>query len=427
MKNKLTLTSALVLSATAAVFGQDQPAETKTEASAPNWIAKTFGEGVPSAIKNGKINLNSRLRYEWGDQQTLDPSHATTIRTRFGFTTAPVHGFKGMLEGEHVQQIGDLDNYGLPGGSQGPGKTVIADPEVIQLNQAWLSYDNWDTTLKGGRQRIVHDNARFVGDVVWRQNQQTYDAVSLVNKSIDDLTVNYSYVWEVNRIFGDNDNLPAGTRDFTSDSHLLNVSYTGLPYGKLTGYAYLLAFDNSAPNSTATFGASFTGSRKVADDSVNLGYWVEYAHQTEYRNQATAGFDADYFRVEGKGTTKGVTLGAGYELLGSDSGAKGFTTPLATAHAFNGWADAFLGTPATGLQDIYAFVGYTLPGKIPVKLVYHKFDSDFGGLDFGHEWDFLAVKSFGKHWKAVAKYAYLDGKGAIADRQRFSTEINFNF
>ncbi len=426
MKNKLTLTSALVLSAAATVYGQDKPAEAKAEPSVPGWISNTFGDGVPSAIRDGKINLNARLRYEWGDQQTLLPSHASTVRTRFGFTSAPVSGFQGMLEGEHVQQIGDLDNYGVPG-VQGAGKTVIADPEATELNQAWLSYSNWDTTVKGGRQRIVLDNARFVGDVAWRQNQQTFDAVNLVNNSVEDLTLNYSYLWEVNRIFGDDPALPAGLRDFTSDSHLFNVSYSGLPYGKLTAYAYLLAFENSAPNSTATYGASFSGSQMVADDAVKLGYWIEYAHQTGYRNQATPGFDADYFRVEGSGTTKGITLGGGYELLGSDGGAKGFTTPLATAHAFNGWADAFLGTPLAGLQDIYAFVGYTLPGKVPVKLVFHQFDSDFGNTDFGHEFDLLAVKSFGKYWKAVAKYAYLDGKGIIADRQRFSGEINFNF
>ena len=36
-------------------------------------------------------------------------------------------------------------------------------------------------------------------------------------------------------------------------------------------------------------------------------------------------------------------------------------TPLATLHAFNGWADMFLTTPANGLQDLYFRASYTLP------------------------------------------------------------------
>jgi hypothetical protein len=52
----------------------------------------------------------------------------------------------------------------------------------------------------------------------------------------------------------------------------------------------------------------------------------------------------------------GVSVKAGYESLGSDDGAVGFATPLATLHKFNGWSDQFLGTPGVGLNDLYATV-----------------------------------------------------------------------
>ena len=41
---------------------------------------------------------------------------------------------------------------------------------------------------------------------------------------------------------------------------------------------------------------------------------------------------------------------------------KGFTTPLATLHKFQGWADKFLTTPANGLEDLYATASVTLKG-----------------------------------------------------------------
>ncbi len=429
-KTKLTpFATTLVLSAISAVYGQDaKPVATVENASAPQWLQDTFDGKIPEALAKGKFNLNARLRYEYADAQDTSPSHAPTIRARFGFTSAPVYGFQGMLEGETIQAIGDRDNYGLPGGVSGPGKTIVADPVLTQLNQAWLSYSNWKTTLKGGRQRIKLDNDRFIGNVGWRQNEQTYDAVYLQSKYVDDLTFNYGYLWEVNRIFGDV-LPPAATRDFTSDSHIINVSYTGLPFGKLTGYSYILAFENSGGNSTATYGANFSGSQPVgAEGAVKLGYWLEYAHQTGHRNQTTPGFDADYYKIEGSGTAKGFTLGGGYEVLGSDGGAKGFGTPLATLHAHNGWADAFLATPATGLTDAYAFAGTKLPGDVPVKVVYHKFDADFGGGDHGYELDFVASKALGKHWKATAKYAWLDGKAPVTvDTQKLWLEIEFNF
>ena len=84
-------------------------------------------------------------------------------------------------------------------------------------------------------------------------------------------------------------------------------------------------------------------------------------------------------------------------MLGGD-GETSFQTPLATKHAFNGWADKFLlATPANGLVDAYL----TATGKVAgIKLLatYHMFSSDEGGDDYGSELDLLAVKKFGKNY-----------------------------
>ena len=54
----------------------------------------------------------------------------------------------------------------------------MGDPETTELNQAYLSFRGGETILSAGRQRLVLDNARFVGEGAWRQNQQTFDALT---------------------------------------------------------------------------------------------------------------------------------------------------------------------------------------------------------------------------------------------------------
>ena len=98
-------------------------------------------------------------------------------------------------------------------------------------------------------------------------------------------------------------------------------------------------------------------------------------------------------------------------------------------HAFNGWADVFLTTPAKGLRDLYGFAQVTVPGDVPVKLIYHKYEADSGGADFGQEVDLQASKKFGKHWTVLAKYAYYDGKDVPVrfDVHKFWAQVEFNF
>jgi len=385
------------------------------------------------------FSLNARLRYEYVDQDGFaGDSHAPTIRTRFGFTTAPTYGFQGMIEGEDIRVMGPRHNYNAAGSNGQGTKPVVADPPTTELNQAWLSYSYTNLfTVKGGRQRITLDNHRFIGDVGWRQNMQTYDAVSGELKPMKDLSIYYGYLWEVNRVFGDV-GFPAaaaGNADFASESHLINISYSGWKYGRFVGYAYLLDLSNAggAAASSATYGGYFAGAAPVTD-KVSLGYRAEVAHQTDY-GRSPLNYEALYYNLELSANVKPFAFGAGYESLGSgaNSGAGGgrasFRTPLATLHAFNGWADVFLTTPPNGLNDLYAFAQVTLPKQVPVRFVYHKYDADFGSGDFGQEFDAVVSKKFGKHWTALAKYAYYDGKNAPAafDKQAFWAQIEFSF
>ena len=416
------------------------PSAQPASAAEPGPVTKFFNNALPDAIAKGKFSLNARLRYEYVEQDGVaaitEPSHAPTLRTRFGYTSAPLHGFQGMLEGENITSLGPSDNYNAAGSNGQGNKPVVADPPTTELNQAWLSYSYTNLfMIKGGRQRIALDNHRFVGDVGWRQNLQTFDSVALQSKPVSDVSLFYSYLWDVRRPFGDVTGLPPANRDFESDSHLFNASYNGWKYGRFVGYSYLLDLQNDAgfANSSASYGGYFAGSAPVTE-KWSLAYRAEFAWQTDY-GDSPLDYETEYYNLEMGANIKPFAFGAGYESLGSDenNGAAGglasFRTPLATLHAFNGWADVFLTTPANGLRDLYGYAQVTLPWQVPLRFVYHKYDSDRGSADYGQELDVMATKSIGKNWTAMLKYSFYEGQDApyAFDVHKFWAQVEFNF
>jgi len=62
-----------------------------------------------------------------------------------------------------------------------------------------------------------------------------------------------------------------------------------------------------------------------------------------------------------------------------------FTTPYATLHGKNGWADTFLATPVKGLEDLSFNVGYNAGELGSLKVVYHDYSSEVGSIDYGTE------------------------------------------
>lgn len=420
----------------------DVPAAVQSATSEPGAVGKFLTDHLPEAFTQGKFNLNARLRYEYVEQSNLpETSSAPTLRTRFGFTTAPLGGFTAMIEAENVTALGSQDSYNAAGANNQPDKPVVADPPTTEINQAWIAYSHTNAgTAKVGRQRITLDNQRFVGESSWRQNMQTFDAATAQFTALPNLNFFYGYVWEVNRVYGDVADLPANSpnHDFRSDSHLINLAYTPWTWGRFVSYAYLLDLDlengtaTTANSSSATYGGYFAGNTTVTTEFA-LNYRAELALQTDY-GDSTLNYEALYYNLELSAAIPSVAFGAGYEVLGSDNNV-GVKTPLATLHAFNGWADVFLTTPNAGLRDLYAFGQITLPASLPLRLTYHQYHAADGAGDFGKEFDVSLSKKFGKSWTALLKYCYYAGNDAaapslpVADTnvQKFWAQVEFNF
>ena len=324
-----------------------------------------------------------------------------------------------MIEGEDVRAMDEDDYNPYPVA----GKTVIADPEGTELNRAQVSYARDEFIGTVGRQRIILDGVRYVGNVGWRQNEQTYDAATLtLNDQESGFKGFYGYIDKVHRIFGD-DAPASAMREFKSDSHLFNGSMMTEGGTKVVGYSYLLDFENAAANSTDTFGISISGADEVGDGQ-KVSYYAEYATQSDGGN-SPLNYSTDYYHLNASTTFESITFKGGYEVLGSDNGV-GFKTPLATLHAYNGWADAFLGTPGLGLQDLYLSVGTKIQ-SISGMLVFHDFASETGGVNFGHEIDLVITIPVDDRWKIIVKAATLDVAGGIPDNDKFWFEADFSF
>jgi hypothetical protein len=335
---------------------------------------------------------------------------------RLNYRTAKWNKLSAFVEFDHVFNI-LLSDYNSGAGTS-PNKLeypVVADPDGSDLNQLYFDYSSspaWKWRL--GRQRILLDNQRFVGGVAWRQNEQTFDGFSLSNTALKNTTLFYSYIGQVRRIFGQT--VAAGSNNV--DTHMLNAKIKFGDDWALTPYAYLIDNKDNAVASTSTFGARFAGNLPVGDSKISL--LAELATQSDAAN-APVSFDADYMHLTATWVgAGGLSVGLGFESLGGSSDpGEAFRTPLATLHAFNGWADKFLRTPDAGINDSY--VSFKMPlGKWNLTAVYHDFAADTGGFDHGTEIDLSAARKLSDRYGLLLKGAFFsaDSASTLADTNK---------
>jgi len=365
--------------------------------------------------------VNARLRIEEVDQDNaLLDATATTVRVRAGLKTPTWSNLSALVELEAVEAVGSEDfNSGSNGRTQ---YSAILDAEDVELNQFVVRYLEGAHYLQVGRQRMVLDNARFFGDVGYRQNQQTYDALTYMNTALQGQQFRYAYMSRARRFLSDEH--PVGEIDM--NSHLLNYRLQRLNNDVFTAYAYLIDMDTPAviQNSTKTFGLRYKGS--FTADAADLLYTIEYASQSDYADGASTN-DADYVAIEfGVKFRNEWVVQVGQERLGGD-GIYGFQTPFGTNHAFNGLADVFAArTPAAGLVDSYAKLVVPVLGA-RVLLAAHSFDADQGALDHGSELDLTIEKRFAEKFGINLMVADYRADNFAVDTTKWSISLDFRY
>lgn len=375
---------------------------------------------LTDALAGGTVNGSLYLRYEgvWEDN-ALEDAKALTLRSAVKYTTATWQGFSALVEFEDVRAVG-IDDYSVGPTAFNPGRySVIADPESSEVNQAYLQYAQGPFTARLGRQDLRYDNMRFVGAVPWRQDFQTFDALTLEYKR-KDMVLAYNYMEQRERVF-------AQAADVDSKDHLLHGEFAMGSAGKLVAYAYLLEEDIALDNRLDTVGLRWTGSASLAEKKVS--WLAEFATQ-DYR-RGTVDAEARYLALEGGVGLGPVNLKLGLESLGSDDAAYGFATPLATLHAFQGWGDVWLTTPAEGIDDYYLNLSTPLAGGT-FTFVWHDYEANEATpavQDLGDEFNLQWLRPFKGRYNFGIKYAdYSQGDiAAKVDKRVFWSWVQLSF
>ena len=361
-------------------------------------VSANADEGI-NILNNVQFNGEIRPRYEYVDDKNRvgDTANAFTARTSLGINAdlLGVNGLSTYIEGTTVNNFGYTNYNGTINGNT--KYDIIADPQQARMTQAYIDYKFGKTLIRAGRQIINLDNQRFIGAVDWRQMFQTFDALTIVDHTVDNLSLTGAYIYGINGVKSQSLGTASNNEAYDTSSLLFNAKYKVVNELSVTVYNYMLASIND------TYGLALTGN--IDTDSAKLDYRAEYARQndaTMQRRSESGGSptvlldgkpqaDAYYYNFDVSANISGLIAGLNYELLSGTNGHDGktaFSTPLATLHGFNGWADVFLNTPTGGLIDASIRVGYTNKSIGNLMAVYHKFDADKGNSkDLGSELD----------------------------------------
>ena len=339
----------------------------------------SFANETEQFLADTNVNLNFRYRAEFVDQDDAsdnDTALANTLRSRVTLETGALYGFSALIEGDNVLHITDDFNDGENGNTE---YDKVIDQETTQLNQVYLQYKGFNSTIKLGNQRINLDNQRHVGGVAFRQDEATFDAVSITNQSIDKTTVFLALANNRNSIKNEN---------LEEDITLLNIKRAITPEASIAGFYYdIQNLGGVDGNDGTTIGVR----TEASVSSINLE--AEVAQQ----DQSLSDTKPLYYHFSAATKVNQFTAKVGLEVLGSDSGDSAFSTPLGTNHKFLGWSDTYLtGNGANGIQDLYANLITNVNG---VKLVgqLHSFSADEGSDDYGTEFGFMAEKNINNY------------------------------
>ncbi len=397
---------------------------------------------VTGALGEIKPIIDVRVRYESVEQAPLvEDAEAIVARARLGAETGRAWNTSLLVEGEFVGAL--VDDYREdPAVAINATFPVVPDPEDLELNRFHLTNISIaNTTITLGRQRINLDDQRFVGNVGWRMNEQTFDALRVVTRpAAGNLFIDVTYSNRVNRIFGPDS--PQGV--YKGDVIMGNVAYQ-FRLGRLTAFNYLLDFDpittvaaglNPLRMSTSTTGLRFAGETPLS--RIKLGYAFSYAQQNDYGDNPVD-YDNDYKLAEITATYKQYSLLLGNEIQGShvapNGATVGFATPLATLHKFQGWVDKFLTTPANGIDDRYAQLTANYKGVGPLEtlaaiVAYHSYESDRLSIGYGSEFNFSVAAKKGRFTGTLKYGDYSEGSTAAAravarDTKKLWAQVDF--
>ena len=263
----------------------------------------------------------------------------------------------------------------------------LKDIAGLSVNELWIELGLKDGfSVKMGRQELVYDDHRLLGNLDWANNTRSHDA--LVVKYTNDQK---NFYWHVGGAFNQN-----GEPLFGTAYSLKNYKYLGYTWIKKEFFpgTYLSAtaivnglnsVSASSPRSKASFtiGPLFNYQKNKFKGLAGIYYQTG---KTDNNLMLTAMMVNLYAGINNK-----IIAGAGFDYLSGSSyntpstKSHSFSTLYATNHKFYGYMDYFINIPADtkqrGLVDPYIRLGVQNKKVITTLDVHqfftaHKYDPD---------------------------------------------------
>jgi len=290
-------------------------------------------------------------------------SLATSQRTRLGF------GYKSDLFDVGIQ-VQDVRFWGEE------KQLVVNDGAHTTIHQAWASIKFTELlSLKVGRQELVYDDSRILGNVGWAQQARSHDLALFKFEKKDAFKLHAGFA--VNQV----------QTDAYAVANYKSMQF--LWFNKSFGDAYtlsVLALNNGAQDSlingvgnTTTY-SQIVGQRSVYKTgklTVGLNFYYQMGYTTSKYMDDSGDFQKQKLGAYNLGLdlnyklNDNIGIGGGYEMLSGNSQTEtdatysqtnhAFTPLYGTNHKFNGWMDYFYVNNhknTVGLNDAYVKVSY---------------------------------------------------------------------
>lgn len=250
----------------------------------------------------------------------------------------------------------------------------------LQVNELWMQvYLNQRFALKMGRQELVYDDHRLLGNLDWANLTISHDALLL--KYTDDRD---KFKWHLGGAFNQVGEPVFGTTYALKNYKALGFSWVKKEFAKghsISGIAIVNGMNstittNTKMKATYTFGPlynyNFKGWKGVlgayfqggkTENNLTQNAFMVNAYSEKKLKRNSIGLGVDYLSGNKDNT--------------SATASNSFSTLYATNHKFYGYMDYFLNIPSDtkqrGLMDLYARIGYTPSKTVNLTVDIHHF------------------------------------------------------
>lgn len=386
---------------------------------------------------NHDLILGARARV--AEVQTPDGKDAKAASILFRATLSSQWSdrFRSLIELDHVELFWE-DQFS--NGVNFNGTPVIPDVSGTDLNQALVFFEPTNVwTISLGREAYNLGNQRFVGTNSFWQNEQSFDGGGATFEFASASQLRYQFIRNANRINGDDADRELSPSDsnfealnglrpakFLGDhkhrTHLIFAEFREWDFSRLQAYAFDMNIRSAQKLSNRTFGLRYEYKGRFGKLRAQGHLEAAMQKRHEISQQDWLGYQSLGFGLG----WKAHQLSLLYERLGENKGIS-VVTPLASLHDKNGWADQFLLTPTSGLQDIsLQYIWRDSPVTVDTR--YHFFHADDDQRLLGTEFDLDLELKLNKIHSFLFRAADFRSKDVLySDERRYFLMYRYQF